>query len=172
MCTIGKVETLIEASIASCTPVSLKRCFIPGDPRMEKIEVMLNLWTKDKQRNKRTPSMQGNCHHARRIFQDIVSEIEVGPESKISGARDGLRNAGCTMTRYPCVISTTATEEVEEGDCMPAQIFGATKTAMLWRPLNNTFYPFEEQKPTDADMRSAKQRLTFLFVPILQETSS
>ena len=68
------------------------------------------------------------------------------------------------------MISNTATEEVEEGDCMPAQIFGATKTAMLWRPLKNTFYPFEEHKPTEADMRSAKQRLTFLFVPILQET--
>lgn len=98
MCIIGKVEALIEASIASCTPVSLKICFIPGDPRMEKIEVMLNLWTKDKQRNKKTPSMQGTCHRARRILQDIVSEIEVGPASKIPGARDGLRNSGCTMT--------------------------------------------------------------------------
>ena len=69
-----------------------------------KIEVMLNLWTKDKQRNKKTPSMQGTCHHARRILQDIVSEIEVGPESKIPGARGGWRNAGCTMTQYPCTV--------------------------------------------------------------------
>lgn len=98
MCTIRKVETLIGASIASCTPMSLKRCFIPGDPRMEKIEVMLDLWTKEKQRNKKTPSMQGTCHYARGIFEDMFSEIEVGPESKIPGARDGLRNAGCTMT--------------------------------------------------------------------------
>ena len=58
MCTIRKVETLTWASITSCTPMLLKRSFIPGDPRMEKIEVMLNLWTKDKQRNKKTPSMK------------------------------------------------------------------------------------------------------------------
>lgn len=58
MCTIRKVETLTGASIASCTPMLLKRSFIPGDPRLEKIEVILNLWTKNKQRNKKSPSMK------------------------------------------------------------------------------------------------------------------
>lgn len=58
MCTIRKVETLTGASIVSCTPMLLKRSFIPGDPRLEKIEVILNLWTKNKQRNKKSPSMK------------------------------------------------------------------------------------------------------------------
>lgn len=38
--TIKKCKTLI---IVSCTLISLKRCFIPHDLRMEKIEMMLNI---------------------------------------------------------------------------------------------------------------------------------
>lgn len=34
VCTIKKGKTLIRTRIASCTPVSPKRCFIPGNPRM------------------------------------------------------------------------------------------------------------------------------------------
>lgn len=35
---------------------------------------------------------------------------------------------------------------------------------MLWKPLNGPICPFEEQEPTDADMRPAgTERLTFLF---------
>lgn len=41
--TIRKTETLIGASIASCAPMSFKKCFIPCDPRIEKMEMMLNL---------------------------------------------------------------------------------------------------------------------------------
>lgn len=53
---------------------------------------------------------------------------------------------------------------IEEGDYVPVQLSGAVKNIMLWKPLNNSTCPFEEQEPTDADMRSAKTgRLTFLF---------
>lgn len=52
----------------------------------------------------------------------------------------------------------------EEGDYVPARVFGAVETAMLWKPLNNPICPFEEHEPADSDMRSAKtERLMFLF---------
>lgn len=47
---------------------------------------------------------------------------------------------------------------------MPARVFGAVETAMLWKPLNSPICPFEEHEPADSDMRSAKtERLVFLF---------
>lgn len=63
-----------------------------------------------------------------------------------------------------CFVSATTAKMIEEGDYVPVKLSGAVKNIMLWKPLNNSTCPFEEQEPTDADMRSAKTgRLTLLF---------
>lgn len=48
ICTIMKAETLLRASIASCTLMSLKIFFVCLDTRIEKMEIMLNLWIEDR----------------------------------------------------------------------------------------------------------------------------
>lgn len=65
ICTIRKTKILIKVSIISCIPVSLKRCFMPCDIRMENLEMMLNICIKYKQNNKETLSIYGICDHVR-----------------------------------------------------------------------------------------------------------
>lgn len=179
---IRKAETLIRASLASCTPSSLKRSFIPRDPRMEKMEMMLNFWIEDQQKNNEALSMQGICDRARGIFEDMFSDTEVRPEKNFAGRKGWFEKfvVRHDLETKPYVTVVPKKEPLDpaapvlyppqlqkvilEGDYLPAQIFGAVETAMLWKPLNNPTSPFEEHEPTDADMRSAKtERLTFLF---------
>ena len=61
-----------------------------------------------------------------------------------------------TISYSPCVVSTTTVER-----SWRRRLYSWTK---LWchedchvlEPLNNTFCPFKEHEPTDADMRSAQ----------------
>lgn len=180
---IKKAETFIRASIDSCETKALKRCFIPHDPRMEKIEMMLNLWIEDKHKYNETLSMQGICDRARGVFKDMFSETEVGSEKKLTGSKgwfdkftvhhDSETQSPMTGTpkkepldpaTIPVLYPPQLQKVIIEGDYLPAQIFGAVETAMLWKPLNNPTCPVVEQEPTDADMKSAKtERLTLLF---------
>ncbi|KAG8510685.1 Tigger transposable element-derived protein 1 [Galemys pyrenaicus] len=179
---IRKAETLIRASFASCAPTSVKRSFIPRDPKTQKMEMMLNFWIEDQQKNNETLSMQGICDRARGIFEDMFSDTNVRPAKNFTGRKGWFEKF---MVRHdpqtksyvtvvpkkeppdpaaPVLYPPQLQKVILEGDYLPAQIFGAVETAMLWKPLNKPTCPFDEQEPTDADMRSAKtERLTFLF---------
>lgn len=118
----------------------------------------------------------------------MFSGTKVDPEKKeLPRAMGSLKNAWCT---WKCMhdletesqVTVVPTKEpldpaapalylpqlqkaTKEESHVPAQIFGAVETAMLWKPLNNqSCLPSEEHEPTDADMRPAKtERLVFLF---------
>lgn len=180
---IRKDETLIRASLDSSATKSHKRCLFPRDPRMEKIEMMLNFWIEDKHKYTETLSMQGICDRAKGVFKDMFSETEVGSENNGSGNEgwfdkymmhhDPETQSHMTVTperepldpaTIPVLYPPQLQKLIIEGDYLPAQIFGAIETAMLWKPLGNPTCPIVEPEPTEADMKSAKtERLTLLF---------
>lgn len=70
-------------SVLSDIPVSLKRCFIPCDIRIENLETMLNICIKYKQ-NKETLYLYEICDHVRGIFEEIFLDTEMGTEKILS----------------------------------------------------------------------------------------
>ena len=148
ICTVKKAKTLLRARIASCTPESLKRCFMPADPRMEKTE-MLSPYTEDRQKNDEALSVQGICENARGISKDMFSDTEVGPAKSPAGSKEWLKTLlvhhDLETKSYvtvvpkkepsdpaaPVVYLPQPQEVNEDGNHVPAQIFSAVEAAIF-----------------------------------------